>query len=318
LRELFAALPADYRAAIFVVVHVAPETPSVLPAILDRLSALPVSVAKAGAPVRPGTAMIAPPDMHLLLDRDRVRLVNGPRENRHRPSIDVLFRSAAVAYGSRVTGVVLSGMKDDGAAGLWAIKRRGGAAVVQEPSDAEYPEMPRSAMDLVDVDACVPARDLASTLIRMAADSTAKPNEAAPASIEAEARMIEQNDSSMAELDALGQRVPLTCPECGGALWEIQEGGPRFRCHTGHAYSLATLADEQSMQLEAALWAALRRLEESERVAQRMASYARIRGNASLAAYHTDIATGTAAHAATLRQLLGDNVAPRERNVADD
>jgi len=318
LRELFAALPADYRAAIFVVVHVAPETPSVLPAILDRLSALPVSVAKAGAPVRPGTAMIAPPDMHLVLDRDRVRLVNGPRENRHRPSIDVLFRSAAVAYGSRVTGVVLSGMKDDGAAGLWAIKRRGGAAVVQEPSDAEYPEMPRSAMDLVDVDACVPARDLASTLIRMAADSTAKPNEAAPASIEAEARMIEQNDSSMAELDALGQRVPLTCPECGGALWEIHEGGPRFRCHTGHAYSLATLADEQSMQVEAALWAALRRLEESERVAQRMASYARIRGNASLAAYHTDIATGTAAHAATLRQLLGDNVAPRERNVADD
>ena len=318
MRELFAALPADYRAAIFVVVHVAPETPSVLPAILDRLSALPVSVAKAGAPVRPGTAMIAPPDMHLVLDRDRVRLVNGPRENRHRPSIDVLFRSAAVAYGSRVTGVVLSGMKDDGAAGLWAIKRRGGAAVVQEPSDAEYPEMPRSAMDLVDVDACVPARDLASTLIRMAADSTAKPNEAAPASIEAEARMIEQNDSSMAELDALGQRVPLTCPECGGALWEIHEGGPRFRCHTGHAYSLATLADEQSMQVEAALWAALRRLEESERVAQRMASYARIRGNASLAAYHTDIATGTAAHAATLRQLLGGNVAPRERNVADD
>jgi two-component system, chemotaxis family, protein-glutamate methylesterase/glutaminase len=178
--------------------------------------------------------------------------------------------------------------------------------------------MPRSAMDLVDVDARVPARDLASALIRMAADSTAKPNEAAPASIEAEARMIEQNDSSMAELDALGQRVPLTCPECGGALWEIHEGGPRFRCHTGHAYSLATLADEQSMQVEAALWAALRRLEESERVAQRMASYARIRGNASLAAYHTDIATGTAAHAATLRQLLGDNVAPRERNVADD
>ncbi|HET9671100.1 MAG TPA: chemotaxis protein CheB [Casimicrobiaceae bacterium] len=318
LRELFAGLPADYGAAIFVVMHVAPETPSVLPAILDRLSALPVGIASAGAPVRPGTAMIAPPDMHLLLDHDRVRLVNGPRENRHRPSIDVLFRSAALAYGPRVTGVVLSGMKDDGAAGLWAIKRRGGAAVVQEPSDAEYPEMPRSAMDIVDVDACVPARDLASTLIRLVAESPAKAKEPAPVSIEAEARMIEQNNSSMAQLDALGQPVPLTCPECGGALWEIQEGGPRFRCHTGHAYSLATLADEQSIEVEAALWAALRRLEESERVAQRMASYARVRGNASLAAYHADIASGTAAHAATLRQLLGDRAVPRETNAADE
>ncbi len=140
----------------------------------------------------------------------------------------------------------------------------------------------------------------------------------APVSIAAEARRIEQNDSSMAELDTLGQRVPLTCPECGGALWAIQEAGPRFRCHTGHAYSLATLADEQSMQVEAALWAALRRLEESERVAQRMASYARVRGNASLAAYHADIASGTAAHAAMLRQLLGAHAVPGERNVADD
>jgi two-component system chemotaxis response regulator CheB len=136
--------------------------------------------------------------------------------------------------------------------------------------------------------------------------------------MEAEVRMSAGNDSSMGELDTIGQRVPLTCPECGGALWEMQEAGPRFRCHTGHAYSIATLADEQSVQVEAALWAALRRLEESERVSQRMSSYARVRGNESLAAYHADIASGTAAHAATLRQLLGDTVAPRARNVANE
>jgi two-component system chemotaxis response regulator CheB len=178
--------------------------------------------------------------------------------------------------------------------------------------------MPRNAMDVVEVDACVPARSLAQTLIRFAGESVAKLAKSTPGSMEAEVRMSAGNDSSMGELDTIGQRVPLTCPECGGALWEMQEAGPRFRCHTGHAYSIATLADEQSVQVEAALWAALRRLEESERVSQRMSSYARVRGNESLAAYHADIASGTAAHAATLRQLLGDTVAPRARNVANE
>ena len=306
MRELFAALPIDYGAAVFVVLHLAPESPSVLPEILDRVSAIPVSVARSGAPIRPGTATIAPPDTHLLLEYDRIRLVHGPRENRHRPSIDVLFRSAAVAYGPRVTGVVLSGMQDDGAAGLWAIKRRGGAAVVQDPADAEFPDMPRSATAIVDVDASVPVRELAPTLIRLADETIERAGEPAPASMETEARMNAQNDSSMAELDAIGERVPLTCPECGGALWEMQDGGPRFRCHTGHAYSLATLADEQTAQIEAALWAALRRMEESERLAQRMASHAQSRGNERSAAYHADIARGTSRHTATLRQLLGD------------
>jgi two-component system chemotaxis response regulator CheB len=130
LRTSLHGLPADYPAAIFVVVHLAPQSPSVLPHILDRATRLAVVEARSGAPIRRGTVTTAPPDRHLVLERDRVLFAHGPRENRHRPSIDVLFRSAAAVFGPRATGVVLSGMLDDGAAGLWAIKRQHGTAVV--------------------------------------------------------------------------------------------------------------------------------------------------------------------------------------------
>lgn len=297
--------------------HLAPEAPSVLPEILNRKSALPVSVARSGAPVRRGSAIIAPPDRHLILEHDRVLLVHGPRENRHRPSIDVLFRSAAVAYGPRVTGVVLSGMQDDGAAGLWAIKRRGGAAVVQHPIDAEFPDMPHNAMQTVAVDAAVPMRQMAQTLIKLASEALDVETEDVPASMEKEVRMA-QNESSMEALDTMGERVPLTCPECGGALWELQSAGPRFRCHTGHAFSLNSLATEQSIQVEAAIWAALRRLEESERLAEKMSAQARIRGNERSADYHTDLARSHGMHAATLRELLAERSQPDERKVVND
>jgi two-component system chemotaxis response regulator CheB len=243
--------------------------------------------------------------------------VHGPRENRHRPSIDVLFRSAAVAYGPRVTGVVLSGMQDDGAAGLWAIKRRGGAAVVQHPADAEFPDMPRNAMQTVAVDAAVPIRQMAPTLVKLASEAIAADTDPAPTSMEKEVRMA-QNESSMQELDTIGERVPLTCPECGGTLWELENGGPRFRCHNGHAYSLNSLADEQAVQVEAAIWAALRRLEESERLAEKMAAQARVRGNERSVAYHSDLARSHGMHAATLRQLLGEKSRADDRKVVND
>lgn len=127
-----------------------------------------------------------------------------------------------------------------------------------------------------------------------------------------------QNESSMEELDKIGERVPFTCPECGGSLWEMENGGPRFRCHNGHAYSLKTLADEQGVQVEAALWAALRRLEEGERLAQKMAAHARTRGNDRSAAYHADMARSNALHAATLRQLLAEKTAATASQAASD
>lgn len=308
MRELFADLPADYPAAVFVVMHVAPEAPSILPDILDRASPLPVIAAQSGARVRPGTITVAPPDLHLVLDGDTVRLSRAPRENRHRPSVDVLFRTAAVAFGRRVTGVVLSGMLDDGAAGLWAIKRRGGAAVVQDPDDAEYPGMPQSALDVVRPDYQVPVRAMAPILVELARQPITSRSEPVPDTMASEVRMALENESSMEQLDAMGRRVPLTCPECGGSLWEVDNGGPRYRCHVGHAYSMRTLAAEQALHVEAALWAGLRKLEESERVARRMASYARENGDARSADYHAESAQNNAAHAQTLRTLLAEHV----------
>jgi len=304
LRALLGSLPTNFPAAVFVVVHLAPETPSVLADILDAASRLPVVAARIGARIRSGTVTVAPADCHLTLTHDTVLLSRGPRENRHRPSIDVLFRSAAVVFGPRVTGVVLSGLLDDGSAGLWGIKRRGGIAVVQDPEDAEFPDMPRNAMEAVAVDVCAPAKDLAERLVRIAREPIEITAEAVPPDMAREVHMAAHIDSTMEDLDGIGRRVPFTCPECGGALWELDSGGPRFRCHVGHAYSLKTLASEQGARVEAAIWAGLRKLEEGERLARRLETHARTLGNERSADYHAEMARTSAAHAETLRSVL--------------
>jgi CheB methylesterase len=319
VRELLRDLPVDYPAAIFVAIHLAPDAPSVLADILHRASALPVSFARQNAPVRPGTVTVAPPDCHLILEGDRVILSHGPRENGHRPSIDVLFRSAALAYGPRVTGVVLSGMLDDGSAGLWAIRRRRGMAVVQDPTDAEFPDMPRNALDAAGAEvSTAPASELAALLARIAATPAPPVVAAAPRNMALEVDMAARNDGQMATLDELGERSPYSCPECGGALWEIDEGGVRFRCHVGHAYTARVLAAEQRARVEAALWAALRRLEEAERLAARLGRAARASGNTRSAEYHEDLARNNAAHAGTLRELLGRPVVTPADEPADE
>jgi two-component system chemotaxis response regulator CheB len=304
LQRLLADLPANYPAAVFIVLHIPPESPGLLAHLLDRRSVLPVRTGRDGAHIMPSTITVAPPDMHLILERDMMVLSCGPRENAHRPAIDVLFRSAAVAFGSRVTGVLLSGMLDDGAAGMWAIKRRGGVTVVQHPDDAEFPDMPRSALAVSEIDHAIPARELAATLVSIAANVVDWPAVTPPPAMAREVSMAAQNDSDIADIEALGRQVPFTCPECGGSLWQLEDGGPRFRCHVGHAYSLRTFANQQIIAVEAALWAALRSLEQSQRLAEKMAQDARGRGSDRAAEYQTEVMRAHASHADTLRQLL--------------
>jgi two-component system chemotaxis response regulator CheB len=164
LRMLVAALPPTFPAALFVVVHISPQSPGLLPEILDRAGPLPVLSATDQAPIRGGHIYMAPADQHLLLEPGWMRLTRGPKENRFRPAIDPLFRSAAYAFGPQVIGIVLSGMLDDGMAGLWAIKDRGGLAIVQEPSEAPHPSMPQNALTYVAVDYCLRTTDLATAL----------------------------------------------------------------------------------------------------------------------------------------------------------
>jgi len=276
LQQVARGLPAGLPASVLVVIHVPPRSPGLLPRILSRAGPLPAAHAEDGEEIRHGRIYVAPAGFHMLLDDGRIRLVAGARENLHRPAIDPLFRSAALAGGPRVIGVVLTGALDDGTAGLRAIKRCGGTAVVQDPSEATYPSMPLSAMRSVRVDHCLPLAEIPALLVRLTGEAIADgPHEVAPPDMKLEVGMAAM-DSSQDKLDQIGTRSTFTCPECHGTLWEMNdEGVLRFRCHVGHAYTAETLVAQQSRGLEDALWAAVRAFEENAKLATRMAERAR-------------------------------------------
>ncbi len=270
LRALVGGLPPDLPAAVFVVQHTAANGPGLLGGILDRAGPLPARLAEDGDAVQPGRIYVAPPDRHLLLTPAGVRLSRGPRENRTRPAADPLFRSAAVAYRSRVVGVVLSGLHDDGAAGLLAVTRCGGLAVVQDPADAAYPEMPRSALAAVADARVVPVAELGALLGRLAETPAGEPPPV-PRTLRLEAQLTETGMDEIDVMDELGERTPLTCPDCGGVLWEVNgPERPRYRCHTGHAFTEAALVDGQAEATEVALMTALRTMEERARLLRKM------------------------------------------------
>lgn len=272
LRQLIGALPARLPAAVFIVLHLWPQAKSALCAILQRVTPLQVKEPEHDQAFTPGHIYVAPPDHHMMLEPGRIVVVRGPRENHARPAINPLFRSAAAAFGPRVIGVVLTGTLDDGTAGLWAVKRCGGTAVVQDPADADFAEMPRNALEHVAVDHCVPLKQMASLLARLTAEPVDAP---APTEVPVEIRL--NTDSAMMtpaqfDLDKVGKRAIFTCPECNGALWEIAEGSQlQFRCHVGHGFSPRVLEAQQNLVIEQSLWSALRALKESAELDERLA-----------------------------------------------
>lgn len=309
LRELMRGLPPDLPAAVFAVLHVTPAAPSALPEILSRNSALPARHAVDGEAIEYGRVYVAPPDHHLLVESERVRVVRGPKENRVRPAADPLFRSAAKFYGPRVVGVVLTGALDDGTAGLAAIKRRGGVAVVQDPEEALYSGMPRSALENVAVDHCLPLAGIAPLLGRLAM-APAQEAAAYPVSefLEVETRIARNEEADMEDVGKLGTPSAFTCPECKGALWELNDGELlRFRCHVGHAFSIESLAADQTEQLESALWAALQSLEQNAALLRRMAARARERNHQISLMRYEDNVQRVERHAAVIREVLRNN-----------
>jgi len=305
LRRVVSGLPADLGSAVFVVLHLPPGGTSVLPAILKRAGDLPASHAVDGDEVEAARIYVAPPDNHMLIEDGVVRVTPGPRENGHRPAIDPLFRSAARSYGTNLIGVVLSGVLDDGTAGLAAVKAAGGHTVVQDPGDALYPAMPRSAIAHVSPEHVVETGEIAPLLAELA---SAPPRKAPPVPIEPEAVLEETYgavDRGASDAPQPGEPSGFTCPECNGALWETDEDGlPRFRCRTGHQYSLDTLLSAQSHSIEVALWSAVRALEERSamlrRIAQRLSSR---RGSSSAFRYARQADLGIQ-HALALRHAL--------------
>jgi len=267
LKDLAAALPADFPAIILIVLHVSANEPSYLPDILTLAGKLPATHPRDGETMRKGHIYIAPPDHHLLVESNRLLVKRGPKENRFRPSIDALFRSAAYTYGPRVIGVILSGMLDDGTSGMWSVKRLGGVSVIQDPQEAPYPSMPQSVAQQVPVDHCVrmdQLADLLSNLVAEPAGQWPSLSEAEEIRISSEVQIAQANPALKMGILNIGQPSNLTCPECHGALRRIEEGKQvRYRCHTGHSFSRISLLSGINQAVEESLWNAIRALEET-------------------------------------------------------
>lgn len=273
LDRLIGQLPGEFPAAIFIVQHLDPaHMPSMLLHKLSAYKAFRCKIAEDGEAFGPGQIYIAPSDAHLLIKESTLLVRRGAKENRYRPAIDPLFRSAAVAHGPRVIGVVLTGMLDDGTSGLMAIHRCGGVAVVQDPSDALYPDMPQSAINNDHVDYCVPLREMGRLLDKLSRELP-DPSVPIPEDVRIEAEIAERVLSEIAEMSGLGALVPYACPGCGGPLWEMKdEKGQRFRCHTGHTFTALALLDDQSKKIEETLWTAIRMFEERKNLQKNMAN----------------------------------------------
>ncbi len=279
LTRLVAQLPATLPAAVLVVQHLAPDSNAeVLVNRLAQHTALHCQLATNNAPLEAGNLYLAPPDRHLLVKDTQLLVTKGPRENGYRPAADALFRSAAVAFDSYTIGVVLTGMLHDGTAGLDFIKRCGGTAVVQDPADAEFSSMPESALRNVAVDYVVPLDAMGALLTTLVTSSGSSSSgnmaPAIPPDLKLEAAIAERVVGTTEQVAQLGYQVPLTCPGCGGSLWELRQGSVlRYRCHTGHAFTADALAESSQHTLEETLWVALRMMEERKNLLASMASH---------------------------------------------
>lgn len=297
-------LPADLPAAVFVVLHIPAQGIGILSTVASRAGPLPVRQAQSGMKIEPGRIYLAAPDHHLLLSGDHIFLGRGPRENMVRPAIDALFRSAALYHGPRVIGVLLSGLLSDGAAGLNAIKRCGGMAVVQDPADAISEEMPRCAMEATTVDLCVPGAtmgDVLSELVREPAGAAL----AIPPEIRLEVEIAAGERIGSDNLVAVADPVGLTCPACGGVLSKVKDARPmRFRCQVGHGFTADALAKEQEGRVDEALRVALRIIEERAELVQRMAADGRRSGRAAVAEMYEARAVEYREYADMIRRVV--------------
>ncbi len=315
LIKLVAALPPDLPAAVFVAVHVRPDAPSLLPAILNRSGNLPAAHAVDGEPIRRARIYVAPRGMQTYVHHGRISVRRGPQENSRRPAIDPMFRTAAHHYGRRVIGVVLSGVLDDGAAGIVAVKKGGGMAVVQDPDEAEFADMPNHARERAPVDFVVAGDGLGPTIVELVREG--EQADGLPGEVPLETKDEAAPGERAYRSAELGRTSGLTCPDCHGALWEIDDGiSFRYRCRVGHAYSEQAMISAQAESVERALWAAMRALEERVALIHKLADAARQRGHQSVAALFEERLRAVDTDAKTLHALIlnGGTLEPLEHD----
>jgi two-component system chemotaxis response regulator CheB len=304
LKAILGALPHDLPAAVFVVIHIPARSLGLLATVASAAARLPVHAAIDGMPIRPGNIYLGVPDHHLILTRETIKLGRGPRENMARPAIDPLFRSAAASYGPRVIGVLLSGLLNDGASGMHAIKRCGGITIVQEPTDAIADEMPLSAMNAVTVDLAVPSvgiGDVLSDLVR----ETPGPCMPVPLDLQLEVDIAAGERVDTGVLRRFADPSAITCPQCGGTLSTVRDSKPlRFRCQVGHSMTADVVAKEQENAVDEALRVALRVIEERAELVSRMAEDGRNTGRRAIAELYQQRADEYRRYAETIRRAV--------------
>jgi two-component system chemotaxis response regulator CheB len=301
LRQIVGALPPEFPGSIFIATHVPTHSEGYLTEALETISRLPVRRAVHGQPIERGCIYVAVPDHHLLVIDGTVRLGDGPRENMTRPAIDPLFRSAALSYGPRTVGVVLSGLLNDGASGLSAIKACGGTAIVQHPLDAQSDQMPLAALEAVDADRVASAAELAQTLAEVVLEDAGQPIPP-PESLELEVKIAGGARLGADELRKIADPSALTCPDCNGVLSEVRGQSPlRYRCQIGHA-TTAEVLDARADKVDEALRVALRVMEERVTLVTRMAEDARRTGRTTVAELYESRAEEYGRYAEVLRE----------------
>jgi two-component system chemotaxis response regulator CheB len=281
-------LPADLSVPVFVVIHISAKHPSYLPEILTKAGYLQAINPQDGSVIEPGYIYVAPPDHHLLIDDSRVAVKKGPKENGFRPSIDALFRSAAYSYGPGAIGVVLSGALNDGTSGLWSIKRLGGIAIVQDPEEAEYPSMPRSALEYIEADYKVRAREIAPLLAQLVREQTEQEPAMGNGMDDEVSRMAKEVQIAAGvnlpekTIIELGELTSLTCPECHGTLIRIKEGGWfRFRCHTGHGFTADALLEGLLETAGELIWQTQRGFQEASMLLEHLGEHMQENGQSA-------------------------------------
>jgi two-component system chemotaxis response regulator CheB len=301
---LLSGLPPELRAAVAVITHLSPsEDNTKYLRRLQQVTALPCHLADDHMPLRMGHVYFAPTGHHLLIKEKELVLGDGPPEGRWRPSIDVALRAAAVSWNSHCIGIILTGMLDDGTAGMEAVQRCGGHTLVQDPKEADYPEMPQSVMDHIRVDGCLPLASIPDAVRHYLQGDV--PRVTAPQDLILESSLAERVATTIDNLPILGERSFFSCPDCGGGLWEVREGQVhRFRCHIGHSYTEKELLVQQHRTEEKTLWVALRAMEEKRKLLTKIAGREEEQGLSTLSKDHNDRAGEMAVYIDRLKEII--------------
>jgi two-component system chemotaxis response regulator CheB len=317
LRQIMADLPAGFPGTLFVATHVPSQSAGYLADVLASAGPLPVSRAVDGQPIEPGHVYTAGPDRHLMLVDGIMRLGDGPRENMTRPAIDPLFRSAALAYGPRAVGVILSGMLNDGASGLSAIKACGGTAVVQHPLDALADQMPLAALETVDADRVAPADEIGGIIAEIAGTDAGTASNC-PDNLLLEVQIAAGARLGSDALQTIADPSAMSCPDCNGVLSEVRDEQPlRFRCQIGHAYTANVLA-ARTHEIDEAMRVALRIMEERVTLVTRMAEDARGSGRTAVAELYEARIEEYTRYAKTLREAAVESMRDARSERSDE